>query len=56
MTPDTFPALFQGYTVVWVLLVVYVVSLGARLKRLESRLQRLSDKSGERAGEEGAGN
>jgi CcmD family protein len=37
--PNTFPALFQGYSVVWGLLVVYIVSLGVRLKRVEKRLQ-----------------
>lgn len=33
--PNTFPALFFGYTVFWLILGVYVLSLGQRLSRLE---------------------
>ena len=33
--PDTFPALFYGYTVIWGLLAVYILSLGFRVSRLE---------------------
>ncbi len=39
MTPDTFPSLFWSYTVVWGVLSVYIISLGARLSRVERRLQ-----------------
>lgn len=35
MTPDTFPSLFWSYTAVWVVLVVYVATLGIRLARIE---------------------
>lgn len=35
--PDTFPSLFVGYTVIWVILVVYILSLGRRLSKLERR-------------------
>ena len=38
MTPDTFPSLFWAYTVVWVALSVYIITLGVRLSRLEKRL------------------
>lgn len=38
--PNTFPALFQAYTVVWALLVVYIVSIGVRLGRIERQLAR----------------
>lgn len=37
--PNTFPALFQVYSIVWGLLVVYIVSIGVRLRRLEKRLE-----------------
>ncbi len=38
MTPDTFPSLFWSYTAVWVVLALYIVTLGARLSRLEKKL------------------
>lgn len=38
MTPDTFPSLFWSYTVVWGVLVVYIVTLGVRVARLEKKL------------------
>jgi CcmD family protein len=41
--PNTFPALFQAYTVVWGLLVVYIVSIGVRLRRIERRLAERSE-------------
>lgn len=40
MTPDTFPSLFWSYTVVWGVLVVYIVTLGVRVARLEKKLSR----------------
>jgi CcmD family protein len=33
--PDTFPALFYGYTAIWGLIVVYLIILGARVRNLE---------------------
>jgi len=41
--PNTFPALFQAYSIVWGLLVVYIVSIGVRLGRLEKRLERAAN-------------
>lgn len=38
MTPDTFPDLFWSYTVVWLMLGLYIVSLGFRVRRLEKEL------------------
>lgn len=35
--PNTFPHLFWGYTVIWVLLCVYIVSLGFRVSKLEKK-------------------
>jgi CcmD family protein len=35
MVPDTFDSLFWSYTAVWFFLAVYVLSLAARVKRLE---------------------
>jgi CcmD family protein len=32
---DTFPGLFWGYTIIWLLVVLYVLSLGRRMRRLE---------------------
>ena len=37
--PNTFPALFQAYSIVWGLLVIYIVSIGVRLRRIEKRLE-----------------
>jgi CcmD family protein len=37
--PNTFPALFAGYTVIWVLLVGYIFCLGFRVRRLEKNTQ-----------------
>ncbi|MCB0340062.1 MAG: CcmD family protein [Bdellovibrionales bacterium] len=36
-TPDTFSALFAAYSVIWVLITLYVYSLGRRLSRLENK-------------------
>ena len=35
MTPDTYPSLFAGYTVIWLLISAYVLHLGTRLRKLE---------------------
>jgi CcmD family protein len=40
MTPDTFPSLFWSYTAVWLLLGVYIVSLGIRLRKVENKLSK----------------
>ncbi len=40
MTPDTFPSLFWSYTAVWVILAVYIVTLGVRLSRVEKRFSK----------------
>lgn len=42
MTPDTYPSLFWSYTVVWVLLGLYIVSLGMRLRKVEDRTAKTS--------------
>lgn len=34
-TPDTFSGLFWGYTIIWLLIVAYVVMLGRRMSKLE---------------------
>ena len=41
MVPDTFPSLFQGYLVVWLLLLGYVLCLGLRLRKIEKKLEAL---------------
>jgi CcmD family protein len=33
--PNTFPSLFWGYAVIWVLLGAYIFSLGRRLGKIE---------------------
>lgn len=43
MTPDTFPSLFWSYTVVWVVLSVYIALIGLRVSKVERTLS----KSGE---------
>jgi CcmD family protein len=43
MTPDTFPSLFWSYTVVWVVLSVYIATIGMRVSKIERKLS----KSGE---------
>jgi CcmD family protein len=39
MTPDTFPSLFWAYTSVWILLAVYIITLGVRMRKVEMRLR-----------------
>ena len=36
--PDTFSSLFWGYSAIWAIMVVYLVSLVRRVSRLEKRL------------------
>ena len=36
--PNTFPALFWAYSVLWALFVIYFVALGRRLSKLERNL------------------
>ncbi len=38
MTPDTFPSLFWSYTAVWVVLSVYIVTIGIRVAKVEKTL------------------
>jgi CcmD family protein len=33
--PNTFPDLFWGYTFIWLLLSLYILYLGVRVRRLE---------------------
>ncbi len=44
--PDTFNGMFWGYLVLWLLLTIYMVSLGLRVKKLESEATE-SKESGE---------
>lgn len=37
--PNTVQQLFVAYTVVWVLIIGYIVSLSSRLSHLEKKLQ-----------------
>lgn len=37
IVPNTFPALFWGYTAIVAIVVLYVVSLGFRISRIEKR-------------------
>ncbi len=48
MTPDTFPSLFWSYTVVWVLLGLYIVSLGRRLRKIEHKITKVPKECCER--------
>ncbi|RMG41042.1 MAG: CcmD family protein [Candidatus Dadabacteria bacterium] len=34
---DTFPSLFWGYTVIWMLLAAYLFWLGRRVRKLEEK-------------------
>jgi CcmD family protein len=36
---DTYPALFWGYAVMWLLIVLYTLSLGRRMAKVEERLR-----------------
>lgn len=36
-TPETFSYMFLGYAVFWGLLLVYLVTLGVRLRKLEAK-------------------
>lgn len=42
-TPDTYPALFWGYFLIWTLLAIYVLYLGVKCSRLERTVQSLSE-------------
>lgn len=44
VVPNTFPALFWGYTAIIAIVVLYVVSLGLRVSRVEKKLK--ANKSG----------
>lgn len=37
IVPNTFPALFWGYTAIIAIVVLYVVSLGFRISRIEKK-------------------
>ena len=39
-TPDTIFHLFLGYTVIWLLVVGYIYSLGRRISSLETALNK----------------
>lgn len=45
MTPDTLPWLFWSYTAIWVIVVLYVLSLGLRLSKIEKDLERSEERS-----------
>ena len=49
MTPDTFPSLFWSYNTIWLVLAVYIVTLGFRVSRLERRLSEKRDSVDESA-------
>jgi CcmD family protein len=40
MTPDTFPSLFWSYTAVWVVLSVYIATIGLRVSKVERSLSK----------------
>lgn len=45
--PNTFPSLFWGYTVIWLVLAAYLFSMLRRLSRLEKSLQELEKDASE---------
>ena len=51
MVPDTFPALFYGYSVVWLLMLVYVLLMARRLSKVEQKLSSQEGDTVERGGE-----
>jgi CcmD family protein len=42
-TPDTFPSLFLGYSVIWGLIVIFCIRLGLKQRALERRLVELEE-------------
>jgi|688.fasta_scaffold1746146_2 CcmD family protein len=48
MTPDTFPSLFWSYTVVWVILALYIIGLGVRVAKLERTISQSKDTTSDR--------
>lgn len=42
--PNTFPALFMAYSLVWLLLSVYIYTMGRKLKRLEDAAAKTDNK------------
>lgn len=45
IVPDTFPSLFWGYTVMWLCILIYIVSLARRMSRIERELREQSKDS-----------
>lgn len=39
IVPNTFPALFWGYSAIIGIIVLYVVSIGLRISRIEKRVK-----------------
>lgn len=37
VVPNTFPGLFWGYSVIWVLIALYIASLARRVRSLERK-------------------
>ncbi len=37
--PDTFWHLFWGYTIIWILIVLYLATLARRVKKIEKKLR-----------------
>lgn len=43
--PNTFPDLFWAYTIIWILLSVYILYLGCKLSKLEKKFKDNDNKS-----------
>lgn len=43
-TPNTFWSLFSGYSVIWLLIVFFVLNVMAGQKRLENKLEELESR------------
>jgi CcmD family protein len=44
-TPDTYPQLFAAFAACFVLIVVYVISLGLKVSKLSKQFDELNKKS-----------
>lgn len=38
LTPDTFPSLFWGYTIIWLILVAYIFLLRRKINQLQEKI------------------
>jgi len=51
MSPENYTFMFYGFTVAWLVIVIYVISIALREKKLRDELERVKRMVDEREGE-----